>query len=302
MSVAHFKGEVWSKILIGSLPMKLVYGGPMVINRDYEGEIADANDTVHITSLADPNVSDYEVGTDINYQDVQDSGQSFTIAQAKYWGVRIDDVDKQQAAGNIAPWMTGRAAYKVAVSADQYIASKYTSADPNNVLGSAGSPLTPQPFSSITSHPADFWIQVITPLQVALDEADVPDDGDRYCIVPPWGRGLLTQSAGFTMGLDASGNAPQVVQRGFVGSMGNFNIIVSRNSPQPVAGGAGTGVNVVQAGHNSAITYADQIIKTEALRSEKGFRDLVRGLHVFDCKVIRPEALALAYVERPNGI
>lgn len=302
MSVQHFKGEVWSKVLMGSLPMKLVYGGPMVVNRAYEGEITDSGDTVHITSLADPTVSDYSIGTDVTYQDVQDAGQSFTINQAKYWAVRIDDVDKQQAAGNIAPWMQGRAAYSVAVNADQYIAAKYTGVGVNNILGSAASPLTPQVFSSITSHPADFYTQVVIPAQVVMDQSDVPDDGDRYMIVPPWARGLVEMTAGFSVGTTANGDTGQVMQRGFIGSLANFNIMVSRNNPQPVAGGAGTGVNAIQFGHNSAITYAEQIVKTEALRSERGFRDLIRGLHVFDAKVIRPEALGVAYVLRPTGI
>lgn len=302
MSVAHFKGEVWSKVLLGSLPMRLAFGGPMIVNRDYEGDIQEGGDTVHITSFADPLVAPYVIGTDLTYQDVQDAGQSFTINQASYWAVRIDDVDKQQAAGNIAPWMQGKASYAIAVSADQYIASKYTGVAAANILGSSGAPLTPQVFGSITSHPADFYVQVIIPMQVVLDQNDVPDDGNRYMTVPPWARGLIEQTVGFTAGVAADGSTGQVMQKGFIGSIANFNIIVTRNTPQPVAGGAGTGVWAIQAGHNSAITYAEQIIKTEAMRSEKGFRDLIRGLHVYDAKVIRPEALAVAYVQRPTGI
>lgn len=302
MSVNNFKPEVWSKVLIGSLPMKTVFAGPMIVNREYEGEIAEAGDTVHITSIADPNVSDYQINTDITYQDPEDAGQSFPIQQAKYWAVRIDDVDKRQAAGQIAPFMENKAAYSISVAIDQYVASKYTGVAPGNVLGSAGAPLTPQVFSSITSHPADFYTQVLVPLQVVLDEADVPDDGDRYCIVPPWARGLLEMTAGFSIGTTANGDTGAVMQRGFFGSIANLNVMVSRNSPQPVAGGPGTGVNAIQAGHNSAITYADQLVKTEAMRSEKSFKDLMRGLHLFDCKVVRPEALAVAYVQRPTGI
>lgn len=302
MSINHFKPEVWSKVLLGSLPMKLVFGGPMVINRDYEGDIQEAGDTVHITSIADPTVSDYELQSSITYQDVDDAGQSFAIEQAKYWAIRIDDIDKAQQAGNLAPWLQGRASYKIAASADQYIASKYTGVSASNILGSAAAPLTPQTFGSISSHPADFWIQVITPLQVVLDDNDVPDDGGRYIVIPPWGRGLLSQTAGFTMGTAADGSTGAVMQKGFFGSLLNFNFMVSRNTVQTVAGGAGTGVWAIQAGHKSAITYADQILKTEALRSELSFKDLLRGLHVFDCKVVRPEALAVAYVQRPTGI
>jgi hypothetical protein len=302
VSVNHFKGEVWSKVLLGSLPMKTVFAGPMVVNREYEGEIAEGNDTVHITSLNDPTVSDYFVDQDLTYEDVQDAGLSFTVDQAKSWSVKLNDVDKAQAAGQIQPWMSGRAAYKVAVAADQFLAGKYTGVSPANVLGSSASPLTPLPFSSITSHPADFLVQVIIPLQVALDQSDVPDDGNRYLIVPPWGRGLISQTAGFIMGTAADGSTGAIMQKGFFGSIANFNVMVSRNTVQTVAGGAGTGVWAVQAGHNMAITYAEQILKTEALRSEKGFRDLVRGLHVYGAKVIHPEALAVAYVQRPVGI
>jgi hypothetical protein len=301
VSVNHFKGEVWSKVLVGALPTKLVYGGPMVVNRDYEGEIAASGDTVHITSLADPTVSNYTPGTDLVYQDIDDAGQTLIIDQSKSWSVRIDDVDKHQAAGNIQPWMEGRAAYSVAAVADQFIAALYTGVAPANVLGSSASPLTPAVFGSFTSHPADFLVQVLIPLQVILDQASVPEEG-RYCIVPPWARGLVTQTAGFVMGLATDGSAPAALQRGFLGSLANFNIMMSRNSVQTVAGGAGTGVWAIQAGHNMAITYADQIVETEALRSEKGFRDLIRGLHVSGAKVIHPEALAIAYVQRPTGI
>ena len=46
-------------------------------------------------------------------------------------------------------------------------------------------------------------------------------------------------------------------------------------------------------GHNIAITFADQIIKTEAGRREAGFSDFVKGLHVYGKKVIRPTALGV---------
>lgn len=104
------------------------------------------------------------------------------------------------------------------------------------------------------------------------------------------------------MGTAADGSTGAIMQRGFVGSIQNFNVLVSRNSVQAVAGGPGVGVWAIQAGHNMAITYAEQILKTEAMRSERGFRDLVRGLHVYGAKVVHPEALAVAYVQRPVGI
>ena len=93
------------------------------------------------------------------------------------------------------------------------------------------------------------------------------------------------------------------MQRGFMGMISNFGAVLkSNNVPQPVAGGAGTGVWAVQAGHPMATTFGTQISETEALRLQSTFADGVRGLHVYGAKVVRPDCLAVAYVQRPAGI
>ena len=50
---------------------------------------------------------------------------------------------------------------------------------------------------------------------------------------------------------------------------------------------------VVMAGHMSSTATASHIAKTEVVRSTETFSDIVRGLHVFGRKVLRPEALAV---------
>ncbi len=92
------------------------------------------------------------------------------------------------------------------------------------------------------------------------------------------------------------------MQRGFVGTMSGFNILKSNNVPQPVAGGAGTGVWAVQFGHPMAVTYGEQIVETEALRLQDQIADGVRGLHVYGALMTRPDCVGVAYVKRPTGI
>ena len=300
MSVLHFKPELWSKILLGALQKNLVFAGPMVCNRDYEGEISGPGDTVHITSLADPTISNYTPNSTLSYQVLQDAGQTLQIDQAKAWAVQVDDVDRRQAMGDMQSWMEGRAAYRIADTADQFLAAQYTGVAAANVLASSGSPLTPAVFSNTT--PADFYIKVVLPLKVLLGQANVPDDGRRYIICPPWARGLVEQTAAFVNFPASGGGAGEVMQRGFFGSVGGFNFIESNNAVQVVPGGPGTGVWALQAGHPDALTYAEQIVQTEALRAQATFADLVRGLHVYGAKVVRPEALAVAYALRPSGI
>jgi hypothetical protein len=295
VSVTHFKPTFWSKVLLGSLQKDLVFGSPYVINHDYEGEISGMGDSVNVTSIADPTVSSYSPNGTINYESPNDSGQTILIDQAKYFAVKVDDVDAAQAAGNMLRFMQGRGAYKVADTADQFIAGFYTSAAPTNAVGTSGAPKTPGVFS--TANPADFYTQVIIPIGVKLDEANVPDDGNRYIVLPAWGVGLLAMTGAFVNFPNSAGGVPQVMANGFVGKIGRLNVLMSNNTVKY------SGSNyAIQAGHNSAITFADQIVKTEALRLQTTFADAVRALHVYGAKVIRPEALAVAFVTRPAGI
>lgn len=295
MSVTHFKPTFWSKVLLGSLEKKFVFASEMVCNREYEGEISGAGDSVTITSIADPTVSDYTPNGTISYESPNDSGQTMLVDQAKYFATKVDDVDAAQAAGNMLKFMQGRGAYKTADATDQFVAGLYTGAAPTNAVGSSGSPKTPGVYS--TTNPADFYTQVILPLGVKLDEADVPDDGGRYIILSPWEIGLLEQTGAFINFPNSAGGPPLVMANGWVGNCGRFKVLKSNNTVNY------SGSNwIVQAGHPTAITFADQIVKTEALRLQTTFADAVRALHVYGAKVVRPEALAVAYVTRPAGI
>lgn len=300
MSVQHYKAQFWSQVLLESYMRKAVYASDFVINRDWEGEIQRQGDTVHITSIADPTISNYTLGGTLNYEQIQDSGQSFQVDQAKSWSAQMEDVDRRQAVGALQPYFEGRAAYKLAQVVDQYVASLYTGVAPANVLGSSASPLTPATYSSTAV--ADFYLKVIIPLGVLLDQADVPDDGGRYLTLPPWAMGLAAQTQAFVAFPGYTGAPGEVMANGAVGRLGNFTLMKTNNAPQPVAGGAGVGVWAIQAGHNSAITFADQIVQNEALRSQNDFADLIRGLHVYGAKLVHPEGIAVAYVQRPAGI
>jgi hypothetical protein len=50
------------------------------------------------------------------------------------------------------------------------------------------------------------------------------------------------------------------------------------------------------AGTSHACSFASQISKTEPLRNQTDFGDIVRGLAVYGRKVVKPEALVTALV------
>ncbi|QFR00724.1 P22 coat protein - protein 5 domain protein [Streptomyces phaeolivaceus] len=278
MSITNFKPQIWSARLLVAWRKSLVYGGPMVVNRDYEGEIAESGDVVKITSISDPTISDYVPNsTVITPEELTDAQRNLVIDQSKYWAFKVDDVDKRQAKGNVMPEAMSRAAYRLRDVADQYIAGLYTGVASGNNLGT---------ISVVAATPTDAYDDVLIPLKVTLDDGDCPTEG-RYCVVPPWFTGRLLRDDRFVRA-DASGTT-EALRNGFVGRAAGFNIVQSNNTPNPTGDD-----NVVQAGVNSAISFAEQINKTEAYRPESSFSDAVKGLALYGAKLVRPDGIAIA--------
>ena len=59
--------------------------------------------------------------------------------------------------------------------------------------------------------------------------------------------------------------------------------------------GSGTNFGVIVAGHDSAVATASQVEKVESYRDNDSFADIVRGMHLYGRKVLRPEALVRAH-------
>ncbi len=51
---------------------------------------------------------------------------------------------------------------------------------------------------------------------------------------------------------------------------------------------------VIVAGHSSSVATAEQINKTETYRDPDSFADIVRGMHLYGRKILRPEGLVNA--------
>lgn len=278
MAITRFRPEIWSANLLVALRKALVFAGPGIVNRDYEGDIAEAGDTVRITSISDPTIGTYVPNsTTITPEELTDAQRTLVVDQAKYFAFKVDDVDARQARGNVIPEAISRAAYKLADVVDQYVAGLYTGVVSANALGTV----------AVTSGtPTDAYDKVLVPLKVKLDEANVPT-ADRYVVVPPWFHGRLLLDGRFIK-LNESGTE-EGLRNGMVGRAAGFDILVSNNCINV------TGDDyIVQAGSPMAVSFAEQINKTEAYRPEGGFSDAVKGLALYGAKLVRPDCIATA--------
>jgi N4-gp56 family major capsid protein len=281
VSIKLFKPEIWSANLLVAARNALVYGGPDVVNHDYEGDIAEFGDTVRITSISRPTIGTYVPNsTVITPEQITDAQRTLTIDQAKYFAFSVDDVDARQARANVIPQAMSEAAYAMANVIDQYIASFYTQIQSANALGSIT-------VNSSTT-PTDAYDKVLVPLKIKLDRANVPTNG-RYTVITPEMHGCLLRDGRFIK-VSESGT-DEALRNGMVGRAAGFNIMLSNNTPNT------TGSEyAITAGVQSAISMAMQIAKTEAYRPQSGFSDAIKGLNLYGAKMLRPDFLASALV------
>lgn len=268
MAVTSFIPEIWAARLLEHLDKAHVYAALM--NRDYEGEIRNAGDTVHINTIGDITVGTYN-GTEITYEALSTTAQDLKIDQAKYFAFGVDDVEKAQALPGLVEAATQRAAYAINDAADTYLAG---------ILATGGTAVTP---SAVALTPANIYTALVQ-MKVALDKQNVPTEG-RWVVIDPTAHGLLLQDERFvSFGTDTTNER---LVNGRVGRAVGMDIYVSNNVPET------SGEYSLIAGVPMACTYAEQIIETEAMRDIATFKDLVRGLHVYGAKVTRPAAIAV---------
>ena len=273
MAITTFIPELWSARLLEKLSNELVYGN--LVNRDYEGEISQAGDTVHINSFGAITVKKYTKNSEIDApEELTTEEQTLKIDQSQYFNFGLDDVDKAQAMGGLMEAALDRASYGLSSVADKYIASQMAE---GGTAINGGSPVT------LTA--ANIY-QAMVEIKVSMDKLNIPQQG-RFVVVPPEVEGLLLLESRFvaTGGSVAEG----ILANGYIGKVAGLDVYTSNNVPNA----DGSNYKIV-ATNRSTTTYAEQVLHTEAYRVEKGFKDAIKGLHVYGAKVTRPsEVLVL---------
>jgi hypothetical protein len=262
MAITTFIPKLWAARLHQAYEADLVFG--KLLNRNYEGEIKQKGDTVHINTLNDVTIKEYESNTEIAApEQLTTVEQLLTIDHAAYYNFYIDDVDKVQASGDLMNTAMTNAAHRLAEDAEEYIIGK--------VLEGAATTVTKQ----------DDLYATIVAMKTALDKKKVPQAG-RYLVVSPTAEGALLLDDRFVKSGVEAGETR--LQNGRVARAAGFDIYVSLSAQME---------NKLVAGVTDAATFANQLAETVAYRPEKGFSDAVKGLSVCGAKVTRPDAICV---------
>ena len=142
-------------------------------------------------------------------------------------------------------------------------------------------------------------LQVVARMARLLDQQQVDTQG-RWLVVDPVFMELLRDEDSRFMNADY-GESGGIRNGLTLNNFHGFRFYVSSNLPQ-VGTGSGTSgsanqnanFGVIVAGHDSAVATAEQINKTETYRDPDSFADIVRGMHLYGRKILRPEAIVTA--------
>ena len=219
------------------------------------------------------------------------------IDKGMYWSAIIDDVvEKQQDIDQMNRWAMD-AAEQLKIKLDSRvlgsivpdIAAANKGATAGRIsgdidLGATGSP------EAVTSSNI---LEYILKMGQVLDEQNVPETG-RFLILPYWATTRLKLSDI----KDASlvGDGTSVLRNGRVGVIDRFTVYNSNLLPTYTDGSDKTTHFI--AGTKAGLTFATQLTKTETLRAESTFGDIMRGLMVYGHKVVKPEALVALYAKK----
>jgi len=132
-----------------------------------------------------------------------------------------------------------------------------------------------------------------------LDQQNV-DKAGRWVVIDPVMMEILMDEDSRLLNSDF-GDAGALRNGLVLNNWNGFRVYVSNNLPVVGTGADTTGTTaqstnygVVVAGHDSAVATAEQINKTESYRDPDSFADIVRGMHLYGRKILRPEALVNA--------
>lgn len=296
---SFFLPKVYSKQVLNFFRKASV--AEAITNTDYAGEIAAFGDTVRIIKEPEITVDQYERGQDITATKLTDQEVTLIIDIANAFKFIVDDIETNMSHVNFRDVATSSAAYALRDAFDSgVIATMFagvSASSPNHILGSDNATdLAAGTFDGTGNLDIGFAsgehdpIDVLSHMARLLDEQNVPEEGRWFVANPEFYEQLVATSSKL-MSVDF--NAGQgSIRNGLVtsGLLRGFNMYKSNNIAA-TSNAAGKCI----AGHISSTCTAQTITNTEVLRDPSSFGDIVRGLHVYGAKVLRPEALVSAF-------
>ena len=305
-----FIPEIWSGKLLEKFYAATVLAA--ISNTDYEGEIKNKGDTVHIRTRPTITIADYEAEQDLVIQRPSSNMIDLSIDQAKYFNLALDDVMEVQADLDMMSMWAEDASeqMKIAVDTDvlSYLGTTSDIASSNRGnsagaisadirMGTTAAPLYVAKDAQSAGTGADASndmsvLDFIVNAGQVLDERNIPETG-RWMVIPAWMASMIKKSD--LKDASLSGDGTSILRNGRLGMIDRFTLYLSNLLPTL---DSAVDTTSVFYGTKAALTFAAQFTKMETLRSERSFSNLLRGLQVYGYRVVNGTAIGRAVVAK----
>lgn len=269
-----------------------------VCNTAADGDIKDKGDTVTFSAVPEIISNDYETNMDISWQEATSEPVTMKVNRALYWAFKLDKVAKKQIQNKAyMEQCATNAAQKEKEKIDtRFLASVYVDAAAANTGATAGAASASYNMGVTGSPIVLTKTNILDQIEYAAGvakEANWPK-GSWWMALPTWASVMLNVSdlkdASMTGGKSTLDNDR-------LGEFAGFKLYET-NLYTPVTDAAYSCYNIM-FGHKDAICYASQLTDTEYFgQLENTFGAGMKGLHVFDWKVIKKEALGVMYARK----
>lgn len=292
-----------------------------ITNTEFQGKFRNKGDTIIVRKTPLIGTKPYVDEQHIAYEDPTAQDEKFTINRARYYAFRVHDINQALSdIPNFAGTWTKEGARQLAEDMEvEFFEDIYSKADPKNCGNAAGrisgayklgnasatdgsgnGPL--YLYKTQAAADADTTSNrkkaaVVDALAAACGALDEQKGGKnaRPWIIIPSSVAVRIQTSELK---DASlaGDPKSIIRQGVesIGSIAGMDIYRSNLLPKRTVDG--NQCFICLFGDNSAVTFANEISKTEMLRDPDSFSDLHRSLCVYDWFVRWPERLGCMVV------
>lgn len=277
-------------------------------NREWEGEIKQFGDTVHI-SLPDPANITIGTGMTPSVNNMSPTMQSLVINKTMNFCFKFTDQENAQSQFNLSEGYGALAVQKMADAHCLEIEQEVYNGAVATTIPAIGTTAVPIALTDATVY--SYFVKLITKLR--NNNAVGPNgyytfkgNGEEakqlapMVTISPNVLGLLINASVLTHPSIAGDKVIDTADKKQVAGM---DILVDTNlgNIDVTAGNTATSANqeVIIAGTKMGITYANQYSKVEKLRDPAVFQDIIRGLELYGFEIIHPKSLVVGVVTLP---
>lgn len=239
--------------------------------REYEGLLRNVGDSVTIKGAGKVAFQHSSDGKPIKLGDPQTpegTNAILTVKQQDAFNFMVPDIDSAQGAKDALSLYRRQVSNELAMIQDRYIASM------------AQSPLAKMASANATQATKANILEMFDDAVQWLQEGDVPTTEKVTAFVTPAAFKLIRQN---DISLDTDNS--KMLASGAVAKYNNLDIVISNNIVRD------NGVDYCMIMTDKAIAFVDAITKIEAKRANDYIADEVRGVSLYDAKLIRPKEL-----------